>query len=102
MSTLAERVEELLAAWSDVHGDPANDLAGMELYAAAYRECISDLTAVLVETAARCDHRYQDAPEGSVCIRAAHPHNPNGHQYAGRSVPDGHDLSEAAAERTRG
>jgi hypothetical protein len=105
VSTLAERLEAMLASWSDVHGDPAKDIAGMELYGTAYRECISDLQGVLLDVAPACAHRYLDEPDGSRCIRQAHPHNPNGHQYAsgdGSSAGDKHTASEAAAERGRG
>lgn len=102
MSTLAERLEALLSSWSDVHGDSRMDIAGMELYGAAYRECISDVQTVLLDAAPDCGHRYENAFDGALCIRQAHPHNPNGHSYAGRSVPDGHDASEDAAERSRG
>lgn len=84
MSTLAERLEALLSAWSDIHGDARMDAEGMELYGAAYRECISDVQTALLDAAGACGHRYMDAPDGSRCIRQAHPHNPNGHEYASR------------------
>jgi hypothetical protein len=105
VSTLAERVEALLASWSDVHGDPTKDVDGMALYGEAYRECISDLQGVLLAADPPCGHHYQDDPTGPLCIRQAHPHNPGGHQYAtrdGSCVDDGHTRSEAAAERSRG
>lgn len=38
-----------------------------------------------------------------ACVRldTHDPHALGGHQYAGDNVPDGHDASEAEAERTR-
>lgn len=48
-----------------------------------------------------CTHRYLDDPDGVPCTRQEHPENPGGHTYAGVSVPDGHDTSEAAAEASR-
>ena len=82
MSTLAERLEALVSSWIDVHGDESQDIAGMKLYATAYRECISDLQGVLLDVAPPCEHRYEGAQDGARCIRQAHPHNPNGHAYA--------------------
>lgn len=85
MSTLAERLEALVASWSDVHGDARMDTAGMELYGAAYRECISDVQTALLDAApVGCAHRYLGDPNGSACTLVAHPENPNGHSYASR------------------
>lgn len=37
-----------------------------------------------------------------VCIDKGHDPTGPGHQYQGSSVPDGHDITEEEAERSRG
>lgn len=46
-----------------------------------------------------CDHHIVDDPRGLKCLRQD-PHT-TGCVYDGSSVPDAHDVSEAAAEATR-
>lgn len=99
MTTLAERVEALLVAWTGTHGDAAKDIEGMELYGAAYRECISDVQGALIGDESACSHRYRDEADGSLCIRAAHPHNPNGHEYVSR---DGSAVNDRHTEGGHG